>query len=127
MHNKLVKKIAEYCKWEVNMADLEGHNTEEAKWRSHIAKNILYMIQLEEDESSFYFIDGYYKDDKSEFNGFLVSVNGEDVDDHDDVFFFYENKSQLVEAVMLGEKTNEDFVVTNYRVANGVREVMQNV
>lgn len=127
MHNKLVKKIAEYCKWEVNMADLEGHNTEEAKWRSHIAKNILYMIQLEEDESSFYFIDGYYKDDKSEFNGFLVSVNGEDVDDHDDVFFFYENKSQLVEAVMLGEKTNEDFVVTNYRVANGVKEVMQNV
>lgn len=43
--NKLIKKIEEYCKWELNMADL--HSSEEAKWRSHVAKRILSAIHPE--------------------------------------------------------------------------------
>lgn len=66
-------------------------------------------------------IDGYWKDDKSEFYNLIVtdfnSFNVYNVFDllDDDIFYFGMSENNLIEAIESGEDTIEDFVITNYR------------
>jgi len=64
-----------------------------------------------------YEIDGYWKDDKSEFSGYLVSEMDCTPDGYedDDIFFFGMSENVLADAVKRGEDTVHDFVVTAYR------------
>lgn len=51
-------------------------------------------------------IDGYYKDDKTEFSGYLCAI-GLDIRENDDEIFFYFEDGEKI----LGE--HGDFVVTS--------------
>lgn len=67
----------------------------------------------------FFEVNGYWKDDKSEFEGLIVT-NFDDAPDEtypygeDDIFFFGLEESSLKEAVELVEDTMHDFVITSY-------------
>ena len=60
-----------------------------------------------------FLIDGYYKDDKTEFSGYLVS----ETDDHmdDEIFFYGLSEEDIKDAIKLGDDSNIiDFVITSY-------------
>ena len=70
--------------------------------------------------AKFFVVDGYWKDDKSSINGYIVTdmdssvgypVNG--LTD-DDIFFYGLNELEIQEAIELGEDTVQDFVITTY-------------
>lgn len=65
-------------------------------------------------------ISGYWKDDNTEFEGYIVT-NYDDfnVDNkygftEEDIFEFGWNEGDLKEAIRLGEKNCQDFVITEY-------------
>jgi hypothetical protein len=64
--------------------------------------------------AKYYLIDGYFKDDKSEFNGFIVKDYDDATDGDDDVFYYGLSEENLKEAIIAGEDTSFDFVITNY-------------
>ncbi len=110
--------------------------TEEAK-ESLVGKRIIHAgdnyivledgcrIYLEESEienlnpsnSTMFYIDGYYKDDKSEFTNYLVTEYHDDVasDGDDDVFYYGLSEADIVEAINSGENTELEFVITAYK------------
>lgn len=63
-------------------------------------------------------ISGYWKDDKSEFDSYLVT----NYDDHEeggkyaeeDIFYFGLEEADLNQATKDGEDTIEDFVITSF-------------
>lgn len=67
-------------------------------------------------------INGYWKDDKTEFENYIVT-NFDDVEENgefeeDDIFFFGMNESDIIEAIELKENTVHDFVITSYSEIN---------
>jgi hypothetical protein len=70
--------------------------------------------------SELFSIDGYWKDDKLPFEGYIVSSDDSVLDDDsdDDVFFYGMSESELQEAITLGENTVHDFVITKYQPIN---------
>ncbi len=115
MKNKLLNRISDLCKWEINMADLEGRGTEEAKWRSHVAQRVLSMIDLDKEVNPYYTIRYYFKDDPESISEATVCVGGdEDDEDDDDIFFHFEHIHHLHGAYTMGDRTPEEFVVVNY-------------
>lgn len=65
--------------------------------------------------SKYFSINGYWKDDKSEFEGFIVKEYDDmNEEEDDDVFFYGMGESDLNDAVEHGENTSLDFVVTSY-------------
>lgn len=67
----------------------------------------------------FYSIDGYWKDDKTEFEGLIV-YGYDNVPDKeapytdDDIFFYGLGESALTDAVENVEDTVHDFVITSF-------------
>ena len=65
--------------------------------------------------SKYFSIDGYWLDDKSEFNGLIVKEYDDmNEEEDDDVFFFGMGESDLKNAIEDAEETVLDFVVTSY-------------
>ncbi len=65
--------------------------------------------------SKYFSIDGYWLDDKSEFNGLIVKEYDDmNEEEDDDVFFFGMGESDLKNAIEDGEETTLDFVITSY-------------
>lgn len=60
-----------------------------------------------------FLINGYWKDDKSEFNNYLVS-SYDDCNEDDDVFYYGMDENEIVGAIKDGEQTNLEFVITSY-------------
>jgi len=58
-------------------------------------------------------ISGYWKDDQSEFDGYLVKVGGMGEDD-EKIFFYFEEEDEIKQMVEDGLETGEDFVITSY-------------
>lgn len=63
-------------------------------------------------------INGYWKDDQSEFEGYIVT-NYDDHEedgeyDEDDIFYFGMEETDIQAMIEEGEDTIEDFVVTSY-------------
>lgn len=100
------------------MADLEGHDTEEAKGRYRVASQILGMIRLDMLENPYYIIKCYRKcDSTNTLHEELVKVGGSTDDDsldHDDIFFHYEHMDDLVNAFIHRNDTAENFVVVDF-------------
>ncbi len=69
--------------------------------------------------SKYFEINGYWKDDKSEFSGYIVK-EFDDVDEEtdDQIFFYGMGVKDLREAVELVEDTMHDFVITSYEETN---------
>jgi hypothetical protein len=66
--------------------------------------------------SKYFEINGYWKDDKSEFNGLIVKEYDDIGDDDDDVFFYGLSEEQIQEAIdSKGEDNSLDFIITSYK------------
>ena len=65
--------------------------------------------------SKYFSINGYYKDDKSEFNGYIVKEY-DDVDEElDDLIFFYGlSEEDIKQAIEDGGEDILEFVITSY-------------
>lgn len=62
-----------------------------------------------------YSINGYWKDDKSTFEGYLVSEYDDTHPELDDYIFFYGlSEADIKAAIEDGENTILDFVITSY-------------
>lgn len=65
--------------------------------------------------SKYFSIDGYWLDDKTEFEGLIVKEYDDmNEEEDDDVFFFGMGESDLKNAIEDAEETVLDFVVTSY-------------
>lgn len=68
-------------------------------------------------EEKYLYINGYWKNDKSEFNDYMVSTydDSNDEDEDEDIIFFYGlSEENVKEAINLKENTMLDFVITSY-------------
>ena len=122
MKNKLLNRISDLCNWEINMADLEGRGTQEAKWRSYVAQSVLNMITLDKAVNPFYTIRYYFKDDPESVSEATVCVGvdeGETSYTDDDIFFYFDHIHDLHGAYAMGKETPEEFVVLNYWSVDG--------
>ena len=61
-------------------------------------------------------VDGYWRDDRTEFEGYVISQTHDVEEDDDSIFFYGLSESQIAES--LGKETGEDFVITRYEVVN---------
>jgi len=65
--------------------------------------------------SKYFEINGYWKDDKSEFSGYIVKEFDDfDEETDEEVFFYGMGVKDLEEAVELVENTMHDFVISSY-------------
>tara|TARA_B100000953_G_scaffold228898_1_gene190477 strand:+ start:290 stop:727 length:438 start_codon:yes stop_codon:yes gene_type:complete len=66
----------------------------------------------------YFSINGYYADDKTEFEGYIVTnFNDNENEDNpmdNDIFFYGLSEYDLQEAIKDGEDTGLDFVITSY-------------
>lgn len=62
--------------------------------------------------SKYFIINGYWKDVKSEFNGYIVKEY--DDEEEDDIFFYGLSESDIIEAIKSIDDTVHDFVITSY-------------
>jgi hypothetical protein len=59
-------------------------------------------------------VDGYWVDDRTEFEGYVISQSNDIEEDDDSIFFYGLSESKIAES--LGKETGEDFVITRYEV-----------
>jgi hypothetical protein len=71
-------------------------------------------IRKEKKNMAKFEIDGYFKDDKTEFYGYLVSEHDDVYNDEDESIFFYGLSEDEIKEAM-SENTTHDFVITAYR------------
>jgi len=65
--------------------------------------------------SKYFVIDGYWKDDKTEFSGYIIK-DTHDIDENDeDIFYYGIPKGYIEDCIRLGEDTPNDFVITSYK------------
>jgi len=72
----------------------------------------------------YFFIDGYWKDDKSEFSGYIVrefddSIGDDETDEgltDDDIFFYGLSEQDIKRAISEGDEAGGDFVITSYEI-----------
>lgn len=60
-----------------------------------------------------FLINGYWKDDKSEFSDYVVSSHN-DIGDDDNVFYYGLNESKIQQAIKDKENNILEFVITSY-------------
>ena len=61
-----------------------------------------------------FLISGYWKDDKTEFQDYLVT-DYDGVQEDDDYFHFGINEEEIKEAIELKEETGLEFVIITYK------------
>jgi hypothetical protein len=61
--------------------------------------------------NNYFIINGYWRDDKSEFENYIVSEYN---DFDEDIFFHGLSESDIIEAINNPEASTEDFVITSY-------------
>ena len=67
--------------------------------------------------SKYFSINGYFKDDKSEFNGFIVKEyddSEEDENREDQIFYYGLSETEIQQAIADGGDDMLDFVITSY-------------
>jgi hypothetical protein len=71
-------------------------------------------IRLESNEREIFSINGFWKDDKTKFSGFLVSSFDDIGEDDNDIFYFGMSENEIKEAIKDGWSTSLEFVITSY-------------
>jgi hypothetical protein len=66
--------------------------------------------------SNYFTIDGYWKNDNSEFYGYIVSYfdSAPENQDDDQIFFYGLSEKDIQEAIKEGEDNMLEFVITSY-------------
>lgn len=69
--------------------------------------------------SKYFKISGYWKDDQTKFDGFIVK-DSDDVEPptDDEIFFYGLNEKAIIEAIEAGVDTGLEFVITNYELCS---------
>ena len=70
--------------------------------------------EFNEEENKYFSINGYWKDDKTEFENYIVSIYDSEEDDGEEIFYCGLNEQEIQEAIKAGEETIFDFVITSY-------------
>ena len=71
-------------------------------------------------EPKYAIVNGYWKDDKVKFEGYIIKL-GLDVDEtEDDKIFYYVNGEHSIKEELMDEKTADEFVVTKYELTNSI-------
>lgn len=79
-------------------------------WYSGIENN----SEFDDIEIKYFSINGYWKDDKTEFENYTVSSYNSEEDDDEEIFYFGLSEQEIKEAIKAGEETIFDFVITSY-------------
>jgi hypothetical protein len=69
--------------------------------------------------SKYFSIDGYWKDDLSEFNGNVVKEydDAEEDEDRDNSIFYYGmSENDIIDAIANPDENNLEFVITSYKL-----------
>ena len=69
--------------------------------------------------SKYFSIDGYWKDDLSEFNGNVVKEydDAEEDEDRDNSIFYYGlSENDIIDAIANPDENSLDFVITSYKL-----------
>lgn len=69
--------------------------------------------------SKYFSIDGYWKDDLSEFNGNVVKEydDAEEDEDRDNAIFYYGmSENDIIDAIANPDENNLEFVITSYKL-----------
>ncbi len=61
-----------------------------------------------------FLINGYWKDDNSEFSDYVVSSYDDNAEHDDEIFYFGLNESDIKEAIKDKEDNILEFVITSY-------------
>ena len=67
--------------------------------------------------SKYFSIDGYFKDDKSEFNGFIIKEYDDTEEDEDrdlQIFYYGLSENEIQHSIATGGNDMLDFVITSY-------------
>jgi len=73
--------------------------------------------EIYQTETSKYFsVSGYWKDDKTEFENYIIK-EFDDVDENEDIEIFYYglSASDIKTLIDEGDKSNQEFVITSYK------------
>jgi len=62
-----------------------------------------------------FLINGYWKDDKEQFEDYLVITDVCNNYSDDEVFFVFEDEQEIIEAIEQGFNSDYDFVITSYK------------
>jgi hypothetical protein len=63
---------------------------------------------------SLFKINGYWKDDKTEFNDYIVKSTHDVGKDDDSIFYYGLSKKDIQNAIKEGENNALEFVITSY-------------
>ena len=69
--------------------------------------------------SKYFSIDGYWKDDLTEFNGNVVKEydDAEEDEDRDNSIFYYGmSENDIIDAIANPDENNLEFVITSYKL-----------
>lgn len=66
--------------------------------------------------SKYFSINGYWKDDLSEFNKYIVGEYEEVYDPDDDVFYYGLSEQEIEEAIKNPSESALEFVITSYEI-----------
>ncbi len=64
--------------------------------------------------SKYFSIEGYWKDDLSEFSGFIVKEYDDEEDDEDEIFYYGMSENDIIDAIANPDKNVLEFVITSY-------------
>jgi hypothetical protein len=64
--------------------------------------------------SKYFSIEGYWKDDLSEFSGFIVKEYDDEEDDEDETFYYGMSENDIIDAIANPDENVLEFVITSY-------------
>lgn len=64
--------------------------------------------------SKYFSIEGYWKDDLSEFSGYIVKEYDDEEDDEDEVFYYGMSENDIIDAIANPDENVLEFVITSY-------------
>jgi len=70
---------------------------------------------IEKPENLFMLISGYWKDDKVEFENYMVYAYDGVIEEDDSIFYYGLSEDKIKEAISLGIETDLEFVITKYQ------------
>lgn len=66
--------------------------------------------------SKYFEITGYWKDDKTEFQGYIIKEYDDSDEETDDLIFYYGmSEEEIKQAILEKQETDLEFIITDYK------------